>query len=72
MNKSILINGSAYLAAGLSCEILLQRRILGSAYFPLPLTIWLSSDRFGMCITSLISFGICFVGSILSNTFLVS
>ena len=67
MDKSMLINGSAYLAAGLSCEILLQKRILGTAYLPLPIAIWLSSDRLGMCTASLISFGICFVGSILSN-----
>eukprot|EP00569_Conticribra_weissflogii_P008840 CAMPEP_0171366170 /NCGR_PEP_ID=MMETSP0879-20121228/5193_1 /TAXON_ID=67004 /ORGANISM="Thalassiosira weissflogii, Strain CCMP1336" /LENGTH=717 /DNA_ID=CAMNT_0011873907 /DNA_START=31 /DNA_END=2180 /DNA_ORIENTATION=+ len=48
MEKSKIINGSSYLAAGLSSEILLQRRVLSTAYLPLPLAIWISNDRLGM------------------------
>ena len=37
MERSKMINASAYMAAGLSTEILLQRRVLSTAYLPLPM-----------------------------------
>jgi hypothetical protein len=67
MAKSILVNGSAFLAAGLSCEILMQRRVLASAYFPWPLVIWVSSDRSGMAAACALAFSVCFVGTVASN-----
>lgn len=68
MDKSRLINVSAYIAAGLSCEILMQRRVLGSAYLPLPLTIWVSNDRTGMFLSCVVAFLICFVATVASNS----
>ncbi|KAL7478540.1 hypothetical protein ACHAW6_004303 [Cyclotella cf. meneghiniana] len=67
MEKSKLVNVSAYIAAGLSCEILIQRRVLGSAYLPLPLVIWMSNDRVGICVASGIAFGVCFMATVFSN-----
>ncbi|KAL3791753.1 hypothetical protein HJC23_007520 [Cyclotella cryptica] len=70
MEKSKLINISSYIAAGLSCEILMQRRVLGSAYLPLPLVIWLSNDRLGICAASGIAFGVCFMSTVISNMYM--
>lgn len=67
MNRSRLINASAYLAAGLSTEIIAYKRILSSAYFPLPLSILVSNDRVGMTVASLVAFTISLVGTLVSN-----
>ena len=67
MEKSKLINFSAYVAAGLSSELLLQRRVLGSAYLPLPMIIWLSNDRLGMWMSCATAFVVCLIGTLLSN-----
>jgi hypothetical protein len=67
MESSKLINVSAYMAAGVSSELLMKRRILATAYLPLPLVIWLSNDRIGACIICTIAFVICFAGTLLSN-----
>ena len=56
MERSRLVNISSYIAAGIASEILFQRRVYSSAYFPLPLAIWISKDRFGMAISCA---GIC-------------
>ena len=69
MDTSKLVNGSAYIAAGLSCEVLLQRRVYGSAYLPLPLVIWMSSDILAMGLSCVIAFNVCFVGTLFSNLF---
>ncbi|KAL7463864.1 hypothetical protein ACHAXS_004215 [Conticribra weissflogii] len=63
MERSKIINGSAYLAAGLSSELLLQRRVLSTAYLPLPLTIWISNDRLGIGIACGVSFVISMFGT---------
>lgn len=70
MNKSRLINASAYLAAGISSEILMQRRVFGSAYLPLPIAIWLSNDTVGMSIALVTAFGVCFIDTLLQNSLL--
>lgn len=67
MKSSKLINVSAYMAAGVSSELLMKRRILATAYLPLPLVIWLSNDRIGACIICTIAFVICLAGTLLSN-----
>lgn len=67
MEKSRLINFAAYLAAGISTEIIVCRRLLSSAYMPLPLSILISKDRWGMSVASSIAFGISFVGTIMAN-----
>ena len=67
MERSKMINGSAYLAAGLSTEIILQRRVLSTAYLPLPLAIWVSNDRWGMGIASSVAFVVSFFGTLASN-----
>lgn len=67
MERSMIINGSAYLAAGLSSEIILQRRVLSTAYLPLPLAIWISNDRWGMCIACLVACSVSFFGTLVAN-----
>ncbi|KAL9185759.1 hypothetical protein ACHAXT_003536 [Thalassiosira profunda] len=67
MERSAMVNGAAYLAAGLSTEVLLQRRVLSTAYLPLPLSIWISNDRWGMAIASSVTFAVSFLGTIASN-----
>ena len=67
MEQSQVVNGAAYLAAGLSTEVILQRRVLSTAYLPLPLSIWISNDRWGMVIAGSIAFAVSFLGTIASN-----
>ena len=68
MERSKLINRSAYVAAGMSTEILLKRRVLSTAYLPLPLAIWISNNRLFMGIACFIAFAVSFMGTIISNT----
>lgn len=67
MERSRIINGSAYIAAGLSTEIILNRRVLSSAYLPLPLAIWISNDRWGMGAACLVAFVVSCFGTLASN-----
>jgi hypothetical protein len=67
MERSNVINATAYLAAGISTEIIVCQRLLSSAYFPLPLSILISNDRQGMVAASSIAFGICLIGTLISN-----
>mmetsp|Transcript_11252 Transcript_11252/g.16122 ORF Transcript_11252/g.16122 Transcript_11252/m.16122 type:complete len:159 (+) Transcript_11252:136-612(+) len=67
MERSRLINIAAYLAAGASTEVIVRRRLLSSAYMPLPISILISNDRRGMIAASSIAFGISFVGTIMAN-----
>ncbi|KAL7542437.1 hypothetical protein ACHAWF_007179 [Thalassiosira exigua] len=67
MDRSKLVNGAAYLAAGISTEIIVQRRVLSSAYLPLPLAIWISNDRWGMAAATFVAFAITFIGTLVSN-----
>ena len=67
MERSRMINTFAYLAAGLSTEIIFQRHVLSSAYFPLPLAIWISNDRWGMFVACFVAFVVSFIGTLLSN-----
>jgi hypothetical protein len=68
MEKSKLINVAAYLAAGISTEIIVRERLLSSAYMPLPLSILISNNRLGMFAASSIAFGISLVGTLVANT----
>ena len=67
MEQSWIINASAYVAAGISTEILLHQRVLSSAYLPLPVAIWISNDRLKMSIACLVAFSISLSGTIASN-----
>lgn len=67
MERSRVINTAAYLAAGISTEIIVCQRLLSSAYFPLPLSILISNDRFGMSVASSVAFGISLIGTLVSN-----
>mmetsp|Transcript_41552 Transcript_41552/g.75958 ORF Transcript_41552/g.75958 Transcript_41552/m.75958 type:complete len:483 (-) Transcript_41552:10-1458(-) len=67
MERSTIINGSAYVAAGLSTEILLQRRVLSTAYLPLPMAVWISNDRWGMGIACSVAFVVSLFGTLFSN-----
>ena len=67
MERSQLVNASAYIAGGLASELLMQRRVLSTAYFPLPLAVWISNDRIGMVSACAVAFGVSFVGTSFSN-----
>lgn len=67
MEKSRFINAAAYLAAGASTEVIVRRRVLSLAYMPLPLSVLISNDRWGMIAASSIAFSISFVGTIIAN-----
>ncbi len=67
MERCRIINRAAYLAAGLSTEILLRRRVLGTAYLPMPLVIWISSDDWGMSVACFVAFSVSFFGTVASN-----
>ena len=67
MEQSWIINASAYVAAGISTEILLHQRVLSSAYLPLPVAVWISNDRLNMSIACLVAFSISLSGTIASN-----
>lgn len=67
MERSRIINASAYLAAGLSAELLLKRRVLSTAYLPLPLAIWISNDGWGMSLACFVAFSVSFFGTVASN-----
>jgi hypothetical protein len=67
MESTKLINVSSYMAAGMSSEFLFKTRILASAYLSLPLVIWLSNDRLGVCIACVLAFSACLAGTLLSN-----
>ena len=67
MERSAIINGFAYLAAGLSTEILLQRRVLSTAYLPLFAAMWISNDRWGMAIACFVAFVVSLCGTLAAN-----
>jgi len=67
MESSKIVNGFAYLAAGLSTEIIIQRRVLSSAYMPLPMAIWISNDRWGMGIACSVALAVSLFGTLASN-----
>ena len=67
MEQSWIINASAYVAAGISTEILLHQPVLCSAYLPLPVAVWISNDRLSMSIACLVAFSISLSGTIASN-----
>ena len=67
MEKSRVINVAAYLAAGISTEVIVRQRLLSSAYMPLPLSILMSNDRWGMIAALSIAFAISLVGTIIAN-----
>lgn len=69
MEKSRVINVAAYLAAGISTEMIVCQRLLSSAYMPLPLSILISNNRWGMIAASSLAIGISFAGTLTANKF---
>lgn len=71
MEDSILVNLSAYLASGVATEILHQTKstisVMTSAYFPLPLSIFLAEDNWRISIAMLSAFFIAFLGTLTSR-----
>ncbi len=67
MERCRIINTVAYLAAGLSTEILLKRRVLSTAYLPLPLAIWISNNGLGMSLACFVAFSVSLSGTVASN-----
>jgi len=67
MERSSVINVSAYVAAGLSTEVLMKRSVLSTAYLPLPIAIWISNDRIGMGLACMIAYVVSFCGTIIAN-----
>ncbi len=67
MERSRIINYSAYLAAGVSTEILLQRRVLSSAYLPFPLAVWVSNVSDGMVSACIVAFVVSLFGTMVAN-----
>jgi hypothetical protein len=71
MEDSILVNLSAYLASGVATEILYQTKptisVMTSAYFPLPLSIFLAEDNWRISIAMLSAFFIAFLGTLTSR-----
>lgn len=67
MERCRIINTAAYLAAGLSTEILLKRRVLSMSYLPLPLAIWISNDGWGMSLACFVAFSVSLSETVASN-----
>jgi len=67
MERSSIINVSAYIAGGLSTEVLMKRSVLSTAYLPLPIAIWISNDRIGMGLACMIAYIVSFCGTIIAN-----
>ena len=70
MERSNIVNVSAYLACGLSTEILYRNdpgSVMSSAYFPLPLSILLARDHFRIAFAMFSAFFVSFGGTLLSK-----
>lgn len=70
MERSYVVNVFAYLASGISTELLLHHRpehVLSSAYIPVGLSIVLAQDMKRMTLACTAAFIISFVGSVLGN-----
>ena len=70
MERSAIVNGFAYLACGLSTEILYSHRpedVLSSAYLPFGLSIVLAKDMERMALVCGVAFIISFIGAVLGN-----
>ena len=70
MERSVIVNGFAYLAGGLSTEILYSQRpedVLSSAYLPFGLCIVLANDVERMTLACGVAFVISFLGTVIGN-----
>lgn len=69
MESSNLVNLSAYVASGLSCEVLTwnSRQLLSSAYLPLPVAVLLAEDWWTLSLAYSLALQISFLGTLLSN-----
>lgn len=68
MEESKLVNISAYIGCALSTEVLFRNLIYSSAYLPLPISIWLSEQKwFEYCIAIGVAFLFPFIGTCLYN-----
>jgi len=70
MERSAIVNGFAYLAGGLSTEILYSQRpedVLSSAYLPFGLCIVLAKDTERITLACGVAFVISFLGTVIGN-----
>lgn len=71
MEQSKIVNFFAYLASGISTEILYQNSssaaVSSSAYLPLPISILLAKDHYAISLAMLSAFTISFLGMCLNN-----
>lgn len=71
MEQSTVVNVFAYLASGVSTEILYQsshESVMSSAYLPLPLSIILANDKFRISCSMFSAFALSFIGMLMSNS----
>jgi hypothetical protein len=69
MERSAIVNLSAYIASGVATEILYSSdplQVMSSAYFPFPVSIFLAQDCFRISLAMLSAFMISFLGMLLS------
>ena len=65
MERSRIVNLFAYLASGISTEILYQSSpgtVMSSAYLPLPLSMMLANDNYRIALAMLSAFAVSFLG----------
>lgn len=69
MEKSTIVNVAGYVASGVATELLTgdSKSVLSSAYLPLPVAIWLSSDWSKVSLVYVAAFSIAFLGTLISN-----
>lgn len=69
MERSTIVNLSAYLASGIAGEILYSSdptKVMSSAYLPFPISIFLAQDTFRVSLAMLSAFIVSFLGMLLS------
>jgi len=69
MEASTIVNVSGYLASGIATELMAgkSRDVLGLAYLPLPLSVWLAADWQRACLVYTSAFVIAFAGALIAN-----
>lgn len=73
MEKSKIVNLTAYVASGISTEILYRGTsgdVMSSAYFPVPISIFLAHDRYRIILAMFSAFSVSFLGVLLSYVFM--
>ena len=71
MEANWIVNVSGYIASGISTELMAgkSRDVLGLAYLPLPLSVWLANDWKRAWFVYGTAFVVVFVGTLIANIF---